>query len=74
MLNCFVNPVVKVDERVRGPDALLELLTRYQLAWLFQENLKDLKWLFLEPDSAAVLAKASRILVQFEVPEPDDGP
>jgi hypothetical protein len=51
--------VIEIHKSVRGPDSLAEFLAGDHVARVFQQNLEDLKWLFLEPDSGSILAQLS---------------
>jgi hypothetical protein len=69
--NSIVDTVVEIDEGVGGPYPLLQLLTGYQLSGLFQEDLKDSEGLFLQADFCPITTQFSRVLVQFELSEPN---
>jgi hypothetical protein len=65
--------VIEVNKRVGGPYPPLEFLTRSNLTRLLQQNLQNLKRLLLQSDLGPVAAQFSGVLIQFELPEPDDG-
>jgi hypothetical protein len=69
----IVDAMIEVDEGVRRPNSPLQLVALDYLSGLLQENLKDLKRLFLKPDLGSVSAQFSRVLIQFKLPEPYDG-
>jgi hypothetical protein len=43
-----VEPVIKVHERVCGPDSLLQFLATYNFSWPFEERLQNLQRLLLQ--------------------------
>jgi hypothetical protein len=45
----FVEPVVEINESVRGPELLLKLLASYELAGVLEQHRQDLEGLFLKP-------------------------
>ncbi len=65
-LNGVVKALFKINERIGGPDSLLQLLPGNHLAPTFQEHLQDLKGLLLELDSCALLSQLSRLQIHLE--------
>ena len=55
LVDGFVEPVIEIHERIRGPQSAPELLAGHQLAWSGQQHRKHLKWLLLQPDPRAAL-------------------
>jgi len=58
--------VVKIYERLRGPNSLLQFFPANHRTRVLQQNLEDLERLFLQSDPGSVLAQLSSLLVQFE--------
>jgi hypothetical protein len=65
--------VVKIHESVGRPNPLSQVFPRNHVAGVFQQDLQNLERLFLQPDLGPVAPQFSRILIQFELSEPDDG-
>jgi hypothetical protein len=55
--------VIEIHKSVGGPDSLPEFLAADYIARVFQQNLEDLEWLFLQSDSSSILAQLSRMLL-----------
>jgi hypothetical protein len=53
-LDGIVDAVVEVNKRVGGPYPPLKFLTRGNFTGLLQQDLQNLKWLFLKPDLGPV--------------------
>ena len=66
-----VDAVIEVHDRP-GPELLLQLLARDELARLFQEHCQHLQGLLLESDSDSLLAQLSCPEIDLEHPEPND--
>jgi len=62
--------VIEVYESVPRPKSLPQVFSCDYFGGLFQEHCENLKWLILQPDSAAVLEKFSGTEVHFEGTEP----
>ena len=56
-VNGFVQPVVKVDQRISGPQLLLQLLAGDNLTGPLQQCREDFKCLIWKLDAKAVLAQ-----------------
>ncbi len=67
-----VQAVVEVDERVGGPELLLQLFARDHLARPLQQQSQHLKGLLLQAQLDAALAQFSRAEVQLEDSEARD--
>jgi len=65
--------VLEIDERVLGPETLLELLTGDNQAGVFQKDGEDLEGAILELKSDAGFAQLAREQVRFVGTEADDG-
>jgi hypothetical protein len=65
-LNCGIETVLEVDERVVLPQSLAELLARGHLATPFQQRGEDLARLILHPDTLAIAIELSRGGVELE--------
>jgi hypothetical protein len=62
-LDGIVDAVVEVNKRVGGPYPPLKFLTRGNFTELLQQDLQNLKWLFLQPDLGPVAAQFSSVLI-----------
>src|SRR5438034_2270355 len=69
-----VEAVVEVDERVRGPELVPQLLSGHHLARTLQEQGQQAKRLILQTDLASLPAQLSGREVDFEGPEAEDPP
>src|SRR5438552_2270054 len=65
----FVEPMIEVDEGVRGPEPFLKILASNNFAGIQHKHREDLKRLFLKPDALAVLAQFAGPEVHLENPE-----
>src|SRR5262249_51095843 len=65
-LDGAVQTSVEVDERVRGPEALPQLVARDEVAGPFEQQQQDLNGLLGEPDLQPLLAQLTRSEVQLE--------
>ena len=63
--------MIEIDERIRRPESLLELLTRDDFAGSFQQRKKNLEGLFLKPDARSVAAQLAGAQVHFKGSEAD---
>ena len=64
--------MLKVDERVAGPQPLPELVTGDDLAGPFEQRDQEIEGLVGQVQPAAGLAQLTRADVQFEDAEPDN--
>ena len=69
LVDRFVEPVVEIHERVRGPELLRKFLARYDLAGVLEQHRQDSERLLLKPDSQAVLAQFTRTKIHLEHPK-----
>src|SRR6266446_4195607 len=65
-LNSVVETMVKIDKGVGGPDSLLQFFAGDDLTRLFQQDLQNLKRLFLELELDPFLTQFSGPKVYFE--------
>src|SRR5262245_1790868 len=68
-VDCLVEPVVEIHERVSGPEFLLKFLATDDLAGVLEQRHQDLEGLLLEPDSDAALAQFASTNIHLENPE-----
>jgi hypothetical protein len=58
--------VVEINKRVRRPELSLNFLSTDDFAGALKQHPQNTHWLFLEPDSHAMLAQFARANVQLE--------
>ena len=66
LVDCFVEPVVKIHKGVRSPKFLLQILATHYFACVLDQGGQELKWLLLDSDLRAVLSEFARIEVNLE--------
>ena len=69
LVDRFVEPVVEIHERVRGPELILQFLATNDLAGALEQHRQDLEGLLLKPNSQDSLAQFGRTKIQLEHPE-----
>ena len=69
LVDGFVEPVIEVDERIRGPQSAPELVAGHQLARPGQQHREHLKRLLLKPDPRTALPQLASPKIGLEDPE-----
>ena len=64
-----IQALVEIDERIRGPQSLLQFIPRDQLPGMLQQNVENLKRLSLKRPSVAVAAELCGFEVESELAE-----
>src|SRR5262249_25033907 len=70
-VNCFVEAVLEIDERVASPKLLLQLLAGDDLARTLEQNLQNRQGLGVELDLQSILAEFPSDEVRLEDTEAD---
>src|SRR5438093_9200829 len=71
-VRCRVEAVLKVDKDIGGPQPVLQLFARDDLAGPLNQRQQHLQRLSLQPDLDAVLPQLARARLELEDPEPQD--
>lgn len=69
LLDGFVQPVIEVDEDIRGPETSPQFVTRDDLARPLQQNREDLNWLLRQANPRAVLRELAGAWIELEKSE-----
>src|SRR5215469_7304940 len=72
LLDCVVQPLIKGDINIRGPDSLAQLLPCNHLTWALNQECKNAKWLVLQLDLHALFTEFARLWVELKHAEPDN--
>src|SRR5437899_4068618 len=67
-----IEPVVEINEDVRGPQPVLQLLASDHIAGTFDQSLQYLQRLSLQPELDAMLPQLARAHVELEDAESQD--
>src|SRR4029450_4990554 len=66
LVDRFVEAVIEVHERIRGPKPAPEFLAGHQLAWSGQQHGEHLKRLLLKPDPDTALPQLASLKIGLE--------
>src|SRR6185295_4232205 len=69
LVDGFIEPVIEVDERIRGPQPAPELVAGHQLPWSGQQHSEHLKRLLLKLDPHTPFTELARPQIGLEHPE-----
>ncbi len=72
LLNGAVQAVIKINECVRRPKLLTQVLAGYDLSRSFQQNRQHLEGLFLQLDSDPALVEFALLQINFKDSKADD--
>jgi hypothetical protein len=66
--------VIEIDKYTVGPESALQFLTANYGARLFEKDEKDFKWLLLQLDFDAVLAKLASLTIKLKITKAQQAP